>query len=752
MDALTNLTDVLLDQINRGERDDALQQIAVLLERQPNHPGLLTLKAEALRLSTRIAEAIDAYRRAGAVGGGARNWLLAGLLCNETGRAQEALTFLTYAVSEDPADGKALEALVSALLDQINRREVVAALEQIENLLDRYPAHLGLLTLRAEALRVSGRVNEAIDAYRLLGAAGGGLRNWVAAGLMLSDERRAEEALECLTHAIADEPGNEEVLHALVTTTFNANRSAEGTPFALRLLAVSRNPQFLSDAALLLQSGGRYDEATAVFKKILAIGEDRPARLGAALVPSRYTCDWDWIESIQARMNDYYARGQYGAPDEYPLTHVTWCDNEAYNLEVTKAFAASRMLAEVRPLAAPVRAHDTGGRFRVGYVSSDFCNHATMHLMAGVFENHDRDRFEVFAYDYSSPADSEYRRRFLDAVEHHVDITALTDAEAAARIAQDQLDILFDLKGHTGWARPGIFAYRPARLQVAYLGYPGSSATSYIDYLVGDRFVTPDSSAPFYVEKFCRLPHSYQCNDRKRRRAGDPGTRASHGLPEDAVVFCTFNQSYKIDRNSFSVWMRILNEVQGSVLWLLGQGEAAERNLRRSAAAVGVHPDRLIFAGFALPQQHIARIGLADAALDALICNGHTTTSDALWAGTPVVTARGRHFASRVSESLLNAMGLAELVGCDEDEMVQIASRVGRDAGYRAALRAKVASGVANAPLFDTGRFTRNFESAISMMVEASRAGETSTHIDVAEVSAPATHEADVPNKSGGSE
>ncbi len=741
MNAQTNLTDVLLDQINRGETDSALQQLAVLLEKQPNHPGLLTLRAEALRLSARTGEAIAAYRRAGAVGGGARNWLLAGLLCGEQGRPAEALTFLEYAVAEEPTDARALEALVSALLDQINRGDVVAALGRVDNLLERYPAYLSLLTLRAEALRFVGRVNEAIDAYRKVAAAGGGSRNWLVAGLMLNEERRVDEALECLTHVIADEPGNEEALHALVTTTFNANRSTEGIPFALRLLAISRNVEFLSNAALMLQNGGRYDEATAVFKKILATGDDHPAMLGAALIPSRYTCDWDWIESVQARISAYYAQGQFSAPEEYPLTHVTWCSNEHYNLEVTKAAAARKITADIRPLAALARMSDTSGRIRVGYLSSDFTNHATMHLMAGVFENHDRERFEVFAYDYSPPNNSEYRQRFLDAVEHRVDITGLTDAEAATRIAQDELDIVFDLKGHTGWARPAILAYRPAPLQIAYLGYPGSTGMPYIDYLIGDRFVTPDSSAPFYVEKFCRLPDSYQCNDRKRRRAGEPGTRAAHGLPEGAVVFCSFNQIYKIDRASFNVWIRVLNEVPGSVLWLLGQGPTAEHNLRRTAQAAGVHPDRLIFAGFAQPEQHIARLGLADAALDTLICNGHTTTSDVLWAGTPVVTARGSHFASRVSESLLSAMGLNELVGRDADEMVQIAFRVGRDAEYRTALRAKVAAGIATAPLFDTERFTRNFERAISMMVEASRTGEPLAHIDVPEVPISAVQE-----------
>ncbi|CAB3778668.1 tetratricopeptide repeat protein [Pararobbsia alpina] len=620
--------------------------------------------------------------------------------------------------------------LTDVLLDQINHGQSASALEKINKLLEQEPNQPGLLTLRAEALRLSGRAGEAIEAFRRAGAVGGGPRNWLVAGLMLSEARRIDEALSCLMNAIAEDPNSEEILNVLVTTLFNANRHKEGIFFARRLIASSRNEKYLSHAALLLQSNELYDEAVDVFKRIAGSTEDDPALLGAALVPARFTCEWEWIESIQERIKAHYASGQYGATQEYPLTHLTWCTNESYNLEVTKAYAG-RMLPVVSPLVKATRKVDSHARIRIGYLSSDFCNHATMHLMVGLFERHDRERFEVFAYDYSRPDGSEYRERFLRAVEHHVDITALTDADAAARIANDELDLLFDLKGHTGWGRLGIMAYRPAPVQVAYLGFPGSTATSFIDYLVSDRFVTPESSAAFFTEKLCRLPHSYQCNDRNRPVAGNPGSRAMYGLPEDAVVFCAFNQSYKIDRNSFNVWMRVLNEVPNGVLWLLNQGEGAEKNLRHHAERAGVQPGRLIFAGFAAPDQHIARLQLADVALDALVCNGHTTTSDTLWAGIPVITAQGRHFASRVSESLLNAMNLPELVARNADEMVQIAVRVGNDADFRKALRAKVAANIVDAPLFDTERFTRNFETAIRMMVDASRVAEPFVHLDV---------------------
>jgi protein O-GlcNAc transferase len=379
----------------------------------------------------------------------------------------------------------------------------------------------------------------------------------------------------------------------------------------------------------------------------------------------------------------------------------------------------------------PQAANPPGQRLRVGYLSCDFRNHATMHLMAGLFECHDRQRFEVFAYDYSTQEISDYRQRFLDAVEHHVEIQSLSDKHAAARIAQDRLDILFDLKVYTGGGRVGVLAHRPVALQAAYLGFPGSAASPYIDFIVSDRFVTPDSSTPYYPEKFCRLPHTYQCNDNKRLTASAPGTRAMHGLPDDKVVFGAFNQSYKIDRLSFAVWLRILTEVPDSVLWLLGQSPTAIVNLTRYAQAAGIGPERLIFAPFTDPRQHLARLQLADAILDTLVCNGHTTTSDALWAGVPVITARGWHFASRVSESLLNALELPELVGTDHDDMVRIAKRIGTDAEYRAAVRAKATANRSTAPLFDSARFTRDFETAIEMMVQQHRSGTAREHIDV---------------------
>lgn len=632
---------------------------------------------------------------------------------------------------------------LAALLKKINGGHAAEVLPKLDKLLTQEPGAAAVLALRAEALRLMGRSAEAIEAFMQAGEKGAGARNWLVAGVLLAAERNADHALKCLLRALEELPDNEEVLDALITTFFNANRQHEGIEFARRQLVIGTNPRLLSHAALLLQGNDLYEESSNAFKKIIQLAADDPAIIGAALVAARFTCEWEWIESLQQKIGACYDEGRFGAPQEYPLTHLTWCADEARNLGVTRAYV-ERMVPAVEPCTTHAARH-SGERIRVGYLSCDFRNHATMHLMAGLLESHDRDRFEVFAYDYSVFDVSEYRQRFLSAVEHHIEIHSLSDKHAAARIAEDQLDILFDLKLYTGGGRPGIMAYRPAPLQAAYLGFPGSAANADIDYIVSDRFVTPDSSTPYYTEAFCRLPHTYQCNDRKRFSASEPATRAAHGLPDDKVVFGAFNQSYKIDRSSFNVWLRVLTEVPESVLWLLGQSEAAIVNLTRHAQLAGVEPERLIFAPFAAPQAHLARLQLADAILDTLVCNGHTTTSDALWASVPVITARGKHFPSRVSESLLSAIDLSELVGADHDDMVRIAKRIGTDADYRVALRNKVVANRLTSPLFDTLRFTRNFETAIEMMTQQHRSGVVGRHIDVPDCGPVTPRSADLP-------
>lgn len=617
------------------------------------------------------------------------------------------------------------------LLNQINQGQAQLALKQIDAILRTGPKNPVLLILRAEALRASTKIAEAIEAYIKAGNAGAGSDAWHRAGILLAGCNRIDEALECLGKALAGDGNREGVYDTMITTLFNSGRHQEGLLYARLQAHRSSNPEYRVKAALFLSNAGLNDESAEVFKSIITPATSSRAVshiLGPALSAVRFTCDWDFVRDLQSEILNFYSASDYSRPAEYPLTNITWCSNEKYNLGVTKAYLKMGPASPPDPL----RQIESGRRIRIGYVSNDFREHATMQLMAGLLEHHDKDRFEIYAYDHTVPDNSQYRKRFLASIDKHADIRGLDDKAVADCILADQVDILFDLKGHTGLARLGIFAYRPAPIQASYLGFPGSSGCSFIDYIISDQYVTPDSSAENYSEKFCRLPHSYQCNDRLRARPASLGSRSLVGLPEDAVVFCAFNQSYKIDRASFLVWMNILKAVPNSVLWLMANNsKTAERNLSQLAEQCGVDVARIIFAPFAAPLEHLARLQLADAALDTLICNGHTTTSDALWVGVPVVTCKGTHFASRVSESLLNAMNLSELVGEDQEGMVKIASKIGLDANYRMQLRKSVSDNRLTTPLFDTAGFTKSFEAAIELMVNNYRAGNAPMHLDV---------------------
>ncbi len=374
--------------------------------------------------------------------------------------------------------------------------------------------------------------------------------------------------------------------------------------------------------------------------------------------------------------------------------------------------AAAPLVARGAGLAEALSALAMGGRLRIGYLSADFHAHATMHLLAGVLESHDAARFDIHLYSYGNAArDTAWQARFdaLPATFH--DIGGLTDAQAAAQIADHGIHLLVDLKGYTTQTRLGITALRPAPVIVSWLGYPGSlGAPRLADYLIGDSVVTPPASAQHYSETLALMPHCYQPTDH-RRQCGPRPTRAAAGLPERGFVFCSFNQTFKLNAQMASVWARLLSAVPGSVLWLLDPGsERARANLHAFFVSEGVARERVIFAPRLAQEAHLARLQLADLALDTLPTGSHTTGSDALWAGVPMVSASGALFAGRVGASLLHAVGLGELVARDLNGYFQIALGLASDPAWLAQIRERLARAKSDAPLFDTVRFTRDLE------------------------------------------
>jgi protein O-GlcNAc transferase len=337
-------------------------------------------------------------------------------------------------------------------------------------------------------------------------------------------------------------------------------------------------------------------------------------------------------------------------------------------------------------------------------------------LAAGLFELHDRSGFEVVAVSYGEDDGSPMRRRLEHAFERFLDVRARSDAQAAALLREMEIDIAVDLKGFTAGARPGILAQRPAPLQASYLGFPGTLGVPFIDYLIADRIVVPESEQACYAEKLVYLPECYQVNDASRAVAERTPAREEAGLPARGLVFCCFNNNYKILPETFACWMRLLREVPGSVLWLLKDSDAARANLEREARDAGIDPARLVFAARLPHAEHLARHRLADLFLDTLPYNAHTTASDALWAGLPVLTCTGTSFAGRVAASLLHAVGLPELVTRTRTDYEQLALALARDPQRLESLKEKLERNRKTAVLFDTARFARALETAYRTM------------------------------------
>jgi predicted O-linked N-acetylglucosamine transferase (SPINDLY family) len=375
--------------------------------------------------------------------------------------------------------------------------------------------------------------------------------------------------------------------------------------------------------------------------------------------------------------------------------------------------------------------HAPNGKIRIGYYSADFHDHATARLMAQLLEEHDTERFEVYGFSFGPDRDDGMRRRVCAAVNEFFDVRKKTDIEVAELSRELKIDIAVDLKGYTQDARPGIFAHGCAPVQVNYLGYPGTMGAEYMNYLIADSTVSPEETRACYTEKLVYLPGSYQVNDSKRSISSTIFAREEVGLPSEGFVFCSFNNNYKITPSSFDGWARILSAVEGSVLWLLEDNPTAAKNLRQEAEIRGIAGSRLVFAERMPLHEHLARHRLADLFLDTLPCNAHTTASDALWAGLPVLTCMGRSFAGRVAASLLRSLDLSELVTNTQEAYERRAKELAANPAELARIRNKLAKNRGTGPLFDGKTFAKQIEAAYQVMYDRYKAGLPPAFIDL---------------------
>ena len=522
-----------------------------------------------------------------------------------------------------------------------------------------------------------------------------------------------EAAEQLIGEALKLDPNSPELWSNRGTAQVAAKRQEAALASFTRALQLA--PDFLgalANRAHVLFELQRYAEAIPDYEKLLARDPGHAYSAGNLIFCKLQCCDWTSFDHDRRVILARLRAGQRVVP---PVLSAALLESPADQL------IAAQMLARDKfPAAPPLWRGETyrHERIRVAYVSADFHAHATAVLMAGVFEHHDRAKFETFAISFGRDDGSPLRARLKQGIERFLDVRGQSDADIARLMRGLEIDIAVDLKGYTSEARPAVFSFRPAPVQVNYLGFPGTMGAPFMDYLIADPIVVPEAHKPFYSEQIVWLPDTYQANDRTRETSDAPIDRASAGLPPSGFVFCCFNNSYKIQPPVFDVWMRLLKGVEGSVLWLLADNAAATNNLKREASARGIDPERLVFAPRCPLPEHLARHRLADLFLDTLPYNAHTTASDALWMGLPVVTCKGTTFAGRVAASVLHAAGFPELVTESLEDYEALALRLARDPAALANLKSRLAAERATMKLFDAARFTRHLEAAYATMHE----------------------------------
>lgn len=557
------------------------------------------------------------------------------------------------------------------------------------------PAEAGLHANRANALHQLRRLEEAVAGYDKALALRSDAGNWCSRGIALSELGRLEEAVASYDRALALAP---------------------------------RHADAWSRRGFALHDLGRLEAAAESYRKALHLDPRTDYLFGGYLLTMMRACDWSTHDRDVAELAARIADGQAATS---PFIALAILDDPALHRRASETHAEVRYRMDAS--ASPLVRRDKRDRIRIGYYSADFHDHATAYLIAELIEKHDRGRFECTAFSFGPDRQDAMRQRLAASFDRFVDVRAKSDREVVALSRELGIDIAIDLKGYTRESRPTLFAGRCAPVQASYLGYPGTMGTRHIDYIIADRMVVPEVDRQHYSEKVVWLPGCYQANDSRKPISPRSPSRRELGLGE-GVVFCCFNNSYKIQPSMFDSWMRILGRVDGSQLWLIEDNSSAVRSLRREAEAKGIDGQRLVFAKRIALADHLARHRSADLFLDTLPYNAHTTASDALWAGLPVLTLMGKAFAGRVAASLLHAIGLPDLVTDTARDYEQRAVDLATVPGALATAKRKLEANRHTSALFDSTGFARHLEAAYSAMHDRYQRGLAPDHIEIARI------------------
>jgi predicted O-linked N-acetylglucosamine transferase (SPINDLY family) len=713
-------------EARQGNRQHAIDLYTRAINLKPNHVLAYYKRANLLKDSNQLEAALASYDQALALDPACANaFCNRGVVLWLLNRSDEALANYDQAIALNPGDSLAHYNRGNLLKD---RKQMEAALASYDQAVALNPVYADAFCNRGVVLGILHRPNEALESYDRAIALNPSALAYFNRGDALSELKRLDEALDSYNEAISLRPDYAEA-HCNRGGVLFELKDWSGALASFRRCIEIDSGIFHAHHNMghLLNHLKQHAAAVASYDKAYSLDPDFRCLLGTRRLAKMTICDWGELASDVDRLTAAILADATASP---PFVVLALLDSAELQHKAARIWVRSEHPAEHTLPTIP--RHTTREKIRLGYFSADFWNHPVAVLSAEFLESHDRSKFEVTAFSFGPDTQDHVRKRLELAFDRFIDVRGMSDQEVALLARSMGIDIAVDLGGHTGNSRTRIFALRAAPIQINYLGYPGTMGAEYIDYLIGDRIVVPEAQQRHFTEKIVYLPNSYLPHDSSRKIADNAFTREDLGLPTAGFLFCCFNNNYKITPDTFDSWMRILDRVEDSVLWLARNNPTAESNLRREALHRGVDPGRLVFADrMTSSPEHLARQRVADLFLDTRPYNAHATALDALWAGLPVLTCVGEGFASRVAASVLSAIQLPELITATPSEYEDLAVQLAKDPRRLAEIRQKLARNRFQTSLFDTRAFTRRLEAAYSKIHERHLANLPPEHVYV---------------------
>lgn len=728
------LLDKALRLFQTGQYAEARQQFESITHSDPGNPDGHHLLGLCFYKEELYDDAVNAIRKALKIAPGNPQYLNnLGQIFRSAGDFEESEKAYRLAIRNEPGMFEAYNNLGNALVDQERIDEAIAEYTEAIHINPDYaPAHYNL----GIALKQNKNWRESRAAFsNSIKLMPDNLDAHASLASVLFEIRQPFEALDLCQQALSQDPGHFQSNANGGLILYSLGDYEGALPLLER--AVSIDPDFKESSVNLASVYGKLGMTERAIGLLKTLHEKYPtcSTVTAKLYGSLGgVCAWEEMIGLGNELDEQIrADIAAGRPSgEQPFAQVGRVDDPQVNFLTAKSWSDEviRRMSSVTESFPQTRKINEGHRIKLGYISSDYRNHPIAHLMNRLFELHDRDRFEVYAYSNSQDDGSEYSRHLRQSSDCFVLINTMTDEEAATRIHQDEIDILIDLNGHTSGGRHGVCALHPAPIQVSWI-YPGTVGADFIDYIVVDAIIVPEKDQRFLGEKPLIMPNCYLIFDDKATSGVQISSRSSEGLPEDAFVFCSFCTPNKFDPITFEVWMDILSSCEGSVLWLFVEDDLTKAHLRSFAQKRGIEENRVIFARKLPKAEHLDRIRLADIALDTRIYNGHTTTSDCLLAGLPVITMEGNHWASRVSMSILHAAGLPELVTGGLDDYRDLAIRYANDRESMRSLRKKTEETVKSSVMSDSPKLVEDLENGFEKIWKIHCGGHAPKVVDL---------------------